>query len=120
MSYFRSLIYLLPEMWRTLFSNPITVRYPHGPLELPTYFRGKIIIDPEICRGCGICARDCSATALVLEGKRPKFRLIHHYDRCCCCGQCEINCRFGAIKLTNEFVTPARGRETFSETLVEK
>ncbi len=42
MSRLHSLVYLLPELWRTLFTRPITVRYPFGPLELPPYFRGKV------------------------------------------------------------------------------
>ncbi len=30
MSRLHSLIYLLPELWRTLFTRPITVRFPCG------------------------------------------------------------------------------------------
>jgi formate hydrogenlyase subunit 6/NADH:ubiquinone oxidoreductase subunit I len=121
MSGLRSLIYLLPELWRTLFSRPITVRYPYGPLELPSSFRGRIVIDPEVCRGCGMCVRDCPSAALALEREsRDKFRLLHYHDRCCYCGQCEISCRLHAIKPSSEFVPPASSRDAFSETIVEK
>jgi formate hydrogenlyase subunit 6/NADH:ubiquinone oxidoreductase subunit I len=67
MSRLHSLVYLLPQLWRTLFTRPITVRYPFGPLELPSYFRGRVVIDIELCRGCGLCVRDCPAFALELE-----------------------------------------------------
>ena len=119
MSHLHSLVYLLPQLWRTLFTRPITVRYPFGPLELPSYFRGRVVIDIDLCRGCGLCVRDCPAFALELEresdtlsplvlspalskveGKaegsksRDKFRLIHYPDRCAYCGQCQDVCRY--------------------------
>ena len=35
LSRFRSFTYLLPQLWRALFTRPITVRFPFAPLELP-------------------------------------------------------------------------------------
>jgi len=145
MTRLHSLIYLLPELWRTLFTRPITVRYPFGPLELPPYFRGKVTIEPALCTGCGACVRDCPAFALELEREsdalsplvlssstsltvnsaegskgREKFRLIHYHDRCAYCGQCEASCRFGAIALTSEFVHAAPQRDVLLQVMVER
>jgi len=121
MSRFHSLIYMLPELWRTLFTKPITVRFPFGPLELPSYFRGKVVIDQVLCRGCGLCVRDCPAYALELEREgREKFRLIHYHDRCAYCGQCEVSCKFGAITLANEFVPAAPQRGALSQVMVDR
>ncbi len=129
MSRFHSLIYMLPELWRTLLTKPITVGFPFAPAELPPYFRGKVVIDPTLCRGCGLCVRDCPAFALELEREsgdlssskgREKFRLIHYHDRCAYCGQCEVSCRFGAITLTNEFVHAAHRREELVQVMVER
>ncbi len=131
MSRLHSLVYLLPELWRTLFTRPITVRYPFGPLELPPYFRGKVTIEPTLCTGCGACVRDCPAFALELEREsdapnkaeglalskaegskgREGFRLIHYHDRCAYCGQCQDVCRQGAIRLTSEYVPAAADRD---------
>jgi len=131
MSRLHSLVYLLPELWRTLFTRPITVRYPFGPLELPPYFRGKVTIEPALCTGCGACVRDCPAFALELEHEsdalskaeelalskaegskgREGFRLIHYHDRCAYCGQCQDVCRQGAIRLTSEYVPAAADRD---------
>ncbi len=123
MSRLHSLVYLLPELWRTLFTRPITIRYPFGPLELPPYFRGKVTIEPALCTGCGACVRDCPAFALELEHEsdalskaegskgREGFRLIHYHDRCAYCGQCQDVCHQGAIRLTSEYVPAAADRD---------
>jgi len=107
----RSLIYLLPQLWRALFKRRITVRYPFEPMELPSYFRGRVEIDADACRGCGLCVRDCPASALELQREdKDNFHLFYYPDRCAYCGQCEVSCRFDAIKLTNEYVQAAPGR----------
>lgn len=116
----KSILYLLPELWRTLFKKRITVGYPFAPLELPEYFRGKVSIDPELCRGCGLCIRDCPASALELERDGDRFRLIVHHDRCAYCGQCEHSCHFGAIELKAEFETATPKREQLVQVMVDK
>jgi formate hydrogenlyase subunit 6/NADH:ubiquinone oxidoreductase subunit I len=114
-----ALIYMLPELWRALLKRPITVRYPFGPMEFPPHFRGRVIVDEDACRGCGLCVRDCPASALELKREdKDTFHLIYHPDRCAYCGQCEVSCRFGAIKLTNEHVQAAPQRIT-QEVLVK-
>jgi formate hydrogenlyase subunit 6/NADH:ubiquinone oxidoreductase subunit I len=140
MTRLHSLVYLLPQLWRTLFTRPITVRYPFGPLELPPYFRGRVVIDIDLCRGCGLCVRDCPAFALELEHEsdtlsplvlssstsltvnsaegskgHDKFRLIHYPDRCAYCGQCQDVCRYEAIWLTSEYVPAAADRDALRE-----
>ncbi len=116
-----SLVYLLPHLWRTLFEKIITVAYPFGPLELPENFRGRVRIDPDLCRGCGACVRDCPAFGLELDREsRDEFRLVHHPGRCIFCGQCEDSCRFDAIRLTNEFVQPTIGEKPGCEVLVDR
>jgi formate hydrogenlyase subunit 6/NADH:ubiquinone oxidoreductase subunit I len=116
----RSIFSLFPQLWRTIFSRPITVRYPFGKLELPPYFRGRVVMDEEKCVGCGLCVRDCPAYGLILERKPDKgFSLVHYPDRCAYCGQCEDSCRAGAIWLTNEFVPAGADREEMVEVLVK-
>jgi formate hydrogenlyase subunit 6/NADH:ubiquinone oxidoreductase subunit I len=117
----RSIFSLFPQLWRTIFSRPITVRYPFEELKLPSYFRGRVVVDASKCAGCGLCARDCPAYGLVLEGTPQRgFRLLHYPDRCACCGQCEIDCRTGAIRLTNAYVPATFDRGELVEVLVER
>ena len=51
-------------------------------------------IDPELCKGCTKCARNCPANAISGEVKQP-----HVIDPAACikCGACMDNCAFGAI-----------------------
>ena len=121
MSRLRSIIYLLPELVRMIFAPRNTVHYPFRPLELPPYYRGRIVIDPELCRGCGACVRDCPSAGLRLRRNgRNDFRLIHYPDRCANCGQCEVSCPTDAIRLVDAYVPPTHDREELVEILVDR
>ncbi len=51
-------------------------------------------IDPEKCKGCTICARNCPAVAIT--GKVKEAHVIDQ-KKCIKCGVCMSNCKFGAI-----------------------
>ena len=53
-------------------------------------------IDPEVCNGCGVCARHCAVNAIQGEKKQ-----VHVIDESICihCGECYRQCAFDAIKL---------------------
>jgi formate hydrogenlyase subunit 6/NADH:ubiquinone oxidoreductase subunit I len=117
----RSLTHLLTELGRTLLAERVTVQFPFAPAELPAEFRGRVILtDEALCKGCGLCARDCPALALELERhSREWFRLIHYRDRCAYCGQCADSCPSHAIVLSNELVPPTQERASLTQVLVE-
>ena len=58
--------------------------------KLVTYY-----IDPELCRGCSKCARNCPVEAISGEIKSP-FKI--DTSKCIKCGACVENCNFGAVK----------------------
>ncbi|MBE7711830.1 MAG: NADH-quinone oxidoreductase subunit NuoF [Cyanobacteria bacterium SIG31] len=53
------------------------------------------VIDPEKCKGCSKCARNCPVGAITGEIKSP-FTIDQ--DKCIKCGACVSNCPFKAIE----------------------
>ena len=52
------------------------------------------VIDPDKCRGCSLCARNCPAGAISGQVRTP---VVIDAKKCIKCGACETNCKFGAI-----------------------
>ena len=54
----------------------------------------KYVINPDFCKGCGKCARNCPVNAISGKVKNP-----YHIDPTVCikCGSCRENCAFDAI-----------------------
>lgn len=49
---------------------------------------------PEVCKGCGLCARNCPEDAITGE---PKKLYQINTDKCIKCGKCLSKCPFNAI-----------------------
>ena len=56
--------------------------------------QGKPIVDPELCRGCRKCARECGSDAIIYGADRKAFI---DQDLCKGCGRCIGACNFDAI-----------------------
>ncbi len=54
------------------------------------------VIDPEKCKGCSKCARNCPVGAITGEIKSP---YTIDSGKCIKCGACESDCPFGAINI---------------------
>ena len=55
----------------------------------------RFYIDPELCKGCSKCARQCPVNAISGKIKEP-FSI--DLEKCIRCGSCISACPFGAIK----------------------
>ena len=116
-----SWVYLLPKLWGMLFAPPATGGYPFEALQLPLGFRGKVEMNAALCKGCGLCARDCPASALkIIRFENKGFRIVYDPARCAYCGQCAMSCHRGAIYLTNDFHAATDCYQDLLEILVER
>ena len=52
-------------------------------------------IDPNKCRGCTLCAKNCPVSAITGAVKAPH---VIDQNKCIKCGLCQSNCRFDAIE----------------------
>ena len=55
----------------------------------------RFVIDPEKCKGCSKCARNCPVNAISGKVKSP---YVIDQDKCIKCGACVTNCSFGAVR----------------------
>ena len=51
-------------------------------------------IDPDKCKGCTLCAKNCPAGAITGTVKEPH---VIDQTKCIKCGVCKTNCKFDAI-----------------------
>lgn len=58
----------------------------------------KPFIDNDLCRGCGMCAKNCAHDAISMQGKKA----VIDYDKCLGCGQCVATCLFGAATCSQD------------------
>jgi len=55
----------------------------------------RFVIDPDKCKGCSKCARNCPVKAISGVVKTP---FVIDQTKCIKCGACITNCSFGAVK----------------------
>ncbi|MBR5407888.1 MAG: NADH-quinone oxidoreductase subunit NuoF [Lachnospiraceae bacterium] len=58
-------------------------------------------INPDICIGCGLCARNCPAECISRTHYIPEGHKLASFEidqeKCAKCGLCKSNCKFNAI-----------------------
>ncbi|MBT4510646.1 MAG: NADH-quinone oxidoreductase subunit NuoF [Chloroflexi bacterium] len=52
-------------------------------------------IDEELCKGCGLCAKNCPTKAVILFEKKQPVKLDQ--EKCINCGTCYDACKFDAV-----------------------
>ena len=96
---------MLFDVTGSLFRRPATESYPLERADAPQNLRGLLHLKLETCTGCGLCAMDCPANAIVvtmLDRKTKRFVVDYHIDRCAFCGQCTLSCRQGALSMSSD------------------
>ena len=54
-------------------------------------------IDPDVCRACGLCARECPAQAIEIGGSENDGKASIMTGQCMTCGHCSLVCPFDAV-----------------------
>ena len=54
----------------------------------------RYVINPDKCKGCSLCSRQCPVGAISGEIKKP---FVIDQDKCIKCGACQAACKFNAI-----------------------
>lgn len=70
----------------------------------------KPFINTDKCKACGKCAKNCKASAILIDKKNGVYSI--DYTRCVACGNCEGECSFDALKYGHPApVKPAKKEE---------
>lgn len=88
-----------------------TVGYPLAPLAPAPAYRGRVVVDTDLCVGCGGCADVCPARCVTITDRGREERVIRrHLERCILCGRCEEACAYEAVRLVAdwEWASPDR------------
>ena len=101
---------IVKEVFKNIFTKPMTVLFPFEKIEIPERNRGEHSLDIDKCISCGACARICPNLAIEMietipehREKYPKTYPQVDLGKCCFCALCEDICPKGAIKLTTNF-----------------
>ncbi len=70
---------------------------------------GKAEINPELCRGCRKCQKECANGGLVFDAARRKMTVDQ--EHCVGCGRCLGSCNFDAISFSNFDAPEMLGRK---------
>jgi hydrogenase-4 component H len=114
---FKHLVSELKEVGVCLGAGQVTLAYPFQPHSPEPGFRGKVVVDPALCIGCGACAMACPSR-LITWRDADAYRIIDlQLRRCTYCGRCQDVCPGKAITLSAQFETATTTIDDMSITL---
>lgn len=91
---------MIATVFKNLFSEPATRKYPGEERELTEITRGHISgIDVEECIFCGICDRKCPSKAIHVNRKERVWEIDSF--KCIVCNECVESCPKQCINMEN-------------------
>ena len=106
----------LKVLFRNLLEGPSTDPFPLGETFTPDRLRGRAVVDPELCMGCGICRHSCAAGAIHI-GQQPDgsgFTITIWQNSCCLCASCRHYCPTGAMSISTDWHTAHTQAEKYN------
>jgi NADH-quinone oxidoreductase subunit I len=125
--FFTEIMHGLSLTFRTLFTHPVTRRYPREKPTVQPGFRGLHALAKDgngkmKCVGCGLCGAYCPSQCIYIyttEGE-DHSKIVDRYEievlRCIFCGFCVEACPFGAITLSEHYEYANYSRKDFYMT----
>lgn len=66
-------------------------------------FKGAIVVDKELCKGCGVCVTACPTEVISLaksiNAKGYNYAEMSNPDACIGCANCALVCPDGVISV---------------------
>jgi formate hydrogenlyase subunit 6/NADH:ubiquinone oxidoreductase subunit I len=88
-----------------------TVGYPLAPLAPDPAYRGRVVVETDLCTGCGGCADVCPARCIEIhDPSRTERVIVRRLDRCILCGRCADACAYDAVRLEADWETATPDR----------
>lgn len=95
----------LKVLFKNVLDGPSTDPFPLGETFTPERLRGKCVVDPELCMGCGACKNVCAANAIDITQKEDNsgYTITVWRNSCCLCASCRHYCPTGAMSISNDW-----------------
>lgn len=94
----------LKVLFRNLLQGPSTDPFPLVPETFtPDRLRGKVVVDKDLCMGCGICSYVCVAGAINITKREDGHTITVWHNACCRCAACRQYCPMHAISLVPDW-----------------
>lgn len=95
---------MLVEALSSLFKKPATSEYPEKRRPIHASVAGMISFEQIKCIGCGMCVKNCPASAIKITKVADKvFSCEMSLANCIFCSQCVLTCPKKALHTTDNF-----------------
>ena len=84
---------------KNIAEGPGTISLPHK-TPPPVGFRGLVLLDPDRCIGCGLCAYVCVSESVTGTSTETEYHWQYEPGRCTFCARCVDRCPTDALRMS--------------------